>query len=64
MVKKKQKKKSKQKDLIIPRTAMIGIMSAIPITAILIAKDKIGPMVLFFIGIFAGIFIGKGFFEK
>ena len=41
-----------------------GIGAAIPTIAVLLAKDKIGPMFLFLIGIAVGIFIGKGFFEK
>jgi hypothetical protein len=56
-------KKSKQDNIIIPRQAMIGIAPAIAIAAVLISKDKPGPLLLFFIGISVGIFIGKGFFQ-
>ncbi len=43
---------------------MYGIAPAIAIAAILISKNQPGPLVLFLVGITAGIFIGKGYFEK
>ena len=43
---------------------MMGIASAIAIIAVLLSKDKSPEVFLFLIGIFVGIFIGKGFFEK
>ena len=64
MVRKQKKKKSKQGPIIIPRKAMAGIAPAIAIIAILISKHQPGPLLLFIVGISAGIFIGKGFFEK
>ncbi len=60
----KKKKKVKKETITIPRKAMIGIAPAIAIAAVLIAKDHIGPLVLFLVGIAVGIFIGKGFFSK
>ena len=54
----------KKKNLIIPRKALYGIAPAIAIIAILISKKQPGPLLLFLIGISAGVLIGKGFFEK
>jgi hypothetical protein len=54
----------KKKNLIIPRKALYGIAPAIAIIAILISKNQPGPLLLFLIGISAGVLIGKGFFEK
>ncbi len=61
---KKQTKKPKKESIIIPKKAMLGIAPAIAIIAILLSKGEVGPMFLFLIGIMAGIFIGKGYFEK
>jgi hypothetical protein len=62
---KKQKKKSNQKEsIVIPRKAIYGIAPAVAIIGLLIAKNQPGPLLLFLIGISAGILIGKGFFEK
>jgi len=56
---------AKKKDnIIIPRKAMYGIAPAIAIAAILISKKQPGPLLLFGIGIFAGILIARGYFEK
>ncbi|MBR9701543.1 hypothetical protein GOV13_01335 [Candidatus Pacearchaeota archaeon] len=56
---------SKQKDsIIIPRKAMLGIAPAIAIIAVLLSKGKAPEVLLFGIGIFVGIFIGRGYFEK
>jgi len=60
---KKQKRKSKE-TISIPRKAMYGIAPAIAICGLLIAKNQPGPLILFIVGIFTGILIGKGFFEK
>jgi hypothetical protein len=57
-------KEMKTKNLIIPRKALYGIAPAIAIIAILISKKQPGPLLLFLIGISAGVLIGKGFFEK
>jgi hypothetical protein len=57
-------KKKKPKNIIIPRKALAGIAPAIAIAAILISKNKPGPLILFIVGIMTGIFIGRGFFEK
>ena len=56
---------AKKKDnIIITRKAMYGIALAIAIAAILISKMKPEPLLLFGIGIFAGILIARGYFEK
>jgi len=60
----KQKNKSIQAPIVIPRKAMYGIAPVIAIVAVLLAKDKAPEVLLFAIGIFCGILIGKGFFEK
>ncbi len=59
-----KKKRSKQKDIIIPRKAFQGIAPAIAIIAVLFAKDKAPEVLLFCIGIFVGFLIGKGFSKK
>ena len=61
---KKVKTEPKKDSFTIPRKAMLGIAPAIAIVAILISKHQPGPLVLFLVGISAGILIGKGFFEK
>ena len=61
---KKITKKPKKESIIIPRKAMFGIAPAIAIIAILISKHQPGPLLLFIVGIVAGILIAKGFFEK
>lgn len=61
---KKQTKKPKKESITIPRKAMYGIAPAIAIIAVLLSKGKVGPMFLFLIGIFVGVLIGKGFFDK
>ena len=43
---------------------MLGIAPAIVIIAILLSKRQPGPLLLFLIGISAGIFIHKGMSEK
>ena len=59
------KKISKKQDsIIMPRKAMYGIAPAIGIIAVLLARDKAPEVLLFGIGIFCGILIGKGYFEK
>lgn len=54
----------KNKNIIIPKKAMLGIAPAIGITAVLLAKDKAPEILLFGIGIVVGILIAKGFLEK
>ncbi|MFH1326613.1 MAG: hypothetical protein ABIH59_00610 [archaeon] len=54
----------KKKDFIIPKKAMLGIAPSIAIIAVLLSKDKAPEVLLFLVGIFVGILIGKGFFEK
>ena len=61
---KKQTKKLKKESIIIPRKAILWIAPAIAIIAILISKHQPGPLLLFIVGIVAGILIAKGFFEK
>ena len=54
----------KKENIIIPKKAMLGIAPAIGIIAVLLARDKAPEVLLFGIGIFTGILIGKGYFEK
>ena len=61
---KKINRKPKKESIIIPRTAFIAMMCIVPLTGILISKGRIGTLVVLIIGVAAGIFIGKGFFEK
>lgn len=61
---KKVNKKSKQKDIVMPRKALYGIAPAIAIIAVLLSGNKTPEVLLFLIGIIAGILIGKGYFEK
>ena len=56
--------KSENMSITIPKKALIGIAPAIAIIAVLISKGDIGPLLLFLIGIFAGVMIGKGFYEN
>lgn len=56
-------KKQKQDALRIPKKALLGIAPAVAIIALLLSKGDIGPLILFIVGIGAGILIGKGFFE-
>ena len=51
-------------NIIIPKKAMIGIAPVIAIIAILLSKGKTPEVLLFSIGIFAGILIGRGYFQK
>ncbi|MBW2967367.1 hypothetical protein KY362_02670 [Candidatus Woesearchaeota archaeon] len=62
--KKKTKKESKKESFIIPKKALYGIAPAIPIIAVLFSKHKAPEVLLFCIGIFCGVLIGKGYFEK
>lgn len=59
-----EKDKSKKGNILIPKKAMYGLAPAIAIIGILISKGEPGPLLLFIIGIGAGVLIGKGFFEK
>ncbi len=61
---KKITKETKKENITIPRKAMYGIAPAIAIIAILLSKHQPGPLILFLVGIFTGILISKGFFEK
>ena len=54
----------RKKNIIIPRKAMYGISPAIGIIAVLLARNKAPEVLLFGIGIFTGVLIGKGYFEK
>ena len=56
--------KKKEGGIVIPKKSMLGIAPAVAIIAVLISKENVGSLMLFIIGIAAGIFIGKGFFEK
>jgi hypothetical protein len=57
-------KKAKKDSITIPRKAMYGIAPAIAIIGLLISKKQPGPLLLFLIGISAGIVIAKGYFKK
>ena len=54
----------KKDNIFIPKKAMIGIAPAIGIIAVLLSKNKAPEVLLFCIGIFTGVLIGKGYFEK
>ena len=56
--------KNKKDFINIPRKAMFGIAPAIGIIAVLLSRNKAPEVLLFAIGIFCGILIGKGYFEK
>jgi hypothetical protein len=55
--------KQEQKVLKIPKKALFGIAPAVAIIGMLLSKGDIGPLILFIVGIGAGVLIGKGFFE-
>lgn len=53
-------KQSSQNDTItINKKVFFGIAPAVAIIGVLISKNQIGPLVLFLIGIAAGIIIGR-----
>ena len=54
----------KQRSVIIPKKAFLGIAPAVAIIGLLLSKGDIGPLILFIVGIGSGILIGKGFFEN
>ncbi len=56
--------KKKKDNLIIPMKAMLGIAPAIGIVAVLLARNKTPEVLLFGIGIFCGVMIGRGYFGK
>ncbi|MBT7102269.1 hypothetical protein HN935_02040 [archaeon] len=53
--------KRKSDSIVVPKKAIGGIAAAVAITAVLLSKDKAPEVLLFFIGIFCGIFIARGF---
>ena len=55
-------KADKKEVLMIPKKAFLGIAPAVAIIGMLLSKGDIGPLILFIVGIGAGILIGKGFF--
>lgn len=57
-------KKPDKAPIKIPRKALYGIAPATAITGVLLSKGDIGPLLLFFIGIAAGVLIGKAYFES
>jgi hypothetical protein len=61
---KKQKKKSRRENIIIPRKSFLAMMCIVPLTAIIISKKEVGTLIVLMVGVAAGIFIGKGYFEK
>ena len=56
--------KQKKEFLAIPKKALLGIAPAVAIIGLLLSKGDIGPLILFIVGIGAGVLIGKGFFER
>ncbi len=58
------KKKVSKDNIVIPRKAMAGIAPAVAVAVILISKKQPGPLLLFLVGISAGIFIARGFLVK
>lgn len=56
--------KQKEKIISIPKKALFGIAPAVAIIGLLLSKGNIGPLILFLVGISAGVIIGKGFFGK
>ena len=53
----------KKEGFVIPKKALFGIAPAVAIIGLLLSKGDIGPLILFIVGIGAGVLIGKGFFE-
>ena len=51
------KKKSKE-TITINKKVIAGIMCLVPLIAILISKHRVGEMVLLFLGVGVGVFIG------
>lgn len=51
--------KKKKEFIKINKKALIGIAPAMAIIGILLSKGDIGPLILFLVGITAGILIGK-----
>jgi hypothetical protein len=39
-------------------------MCTVPLIGILLSKGRVGTLIVLFMGVGAGILIGKGFFEK
>jgi len=56
--------KPKREGFLIPRKAIFGIAPAVAVLAVLISKGDIGPLLLFLVGVGAGILIGRGYFGK
>jgi hypothetical protein len=54
----------RKESIVIPRKAMYGIAPAIGIIGLLISKKQPGPLLLFLIGISAGIVICRGFLKN
>lgn len=48
----------------VPKRAMLGIAPAIAIIAVLLAKDKAPQVLLFLVGISAGLVIGTSFRQQ
>lgn len=55
---------NKQKEIfMIPKKAFFGIAPAVAIVALLLSKGDMGPLLLFIVGIAAGVVIGKGYYD-
>jgi hypothetical protein len=54
---------NKKDSFVVPKRALLGVAPAVAIMGILISKGDIGPLILFIVGIGAGVLIGKGYFE-
>jgi hypothetical protein len=57
-------KKPKKESIVIPRKAMYGIAPAIAIIALLLSKKQPGQLLLFIIGIVAGVLIARGYLNN
>ncbi len=60
---KKQNKKPKQESFTIKRKTLWAIAPVVAISALLISKHQPGPLLLFILGVIAGIFIGKSLIQ-
>ena len=57
-------KKSNNDTITIPKKALAGIAGTIAIIGVLLSKNKEPEVLLFLIGVFVGIYIGKHLFLK
>ena len=57
------KNKSKKDSITINKKVMFGLAPVIAIIAVLLSKNKVGPMFLFLVGIAYGIYLGINFIK-